>query len=110
MRDAMQLSAMALVYFFATATELSISITVSSATTDRTVEEISCALTFDDGPGNYTEKLLDLLKEKHTAATFFVVGEQVMRLPQIRMVEIYSSLSRKLANSETTNAQSTKPL
>ncbi|KAK7214095.1 hypothetical protein V2G26_021273 [Clonostachys chloroleuca] len=32
------------------------------------------ALTFDDGPWNYTEDLLDLLAEYDAKATFFVVG------------------------------------
>ena len=33
------------------------------------------ALTFDDGPNIYTERLLDLLKSKGVAATFFVNGQ-----------------------------------
>jgi peptidoglycan/xylan/chitin deacetylase (PgdA/CDA1 family) len=32
------------------------------------------ALTFDDGPGPYTLRLLDVLRRTHTAATFFEVG------------------------------------
>jgi len=32
------------------------------------------ALTFDDGPWEYTEDLLDLLKEFNAKATFFIVG------------------------------------
>ncbi|MEV0197767.1 polysaccharide deacetylase family protein [Nonomuraea sp. NPDC050691] len=35
------------------------------------------ALTFDDGPGEHTGKLLDLLRERHVRATFFVLGEMV---------------------------------
>ncbi|NUW45353.1 polysaccharide deacetylase family protein [Nonomuraea rhodomycinica] len=35
------------------------------------------ALTFDDGPGPYTGKLLDLLRDRHVRATFFVLGEMV---------------------------------
>ncbi|MER6947132.1 polysaccharide deacetylase family protein [Nonomuraea sp. NPDC000554] len=35
------------------------------------------ALTFDDGPGDYTDHLLDLLKARHVRATFFVVGQMV---------------------------------
>lgn len=34
-------------------------------------------LTFDDGPGNYTDKILDILKEYNIKATFFVVGDYV---------------------------------
>lgn len=32
------------------------------------------ALTFDDGPGEHTEKLLDILERHQAKATFFVVG------------------------------------
>lgn len=32
------------------------------------------ALTFDDGPSFYTDKLLDILKENEVKATFFVLG------------------------------------
>ena len=32
-------------------------------------------LTFDDGPGPYTEQLLDILKKHNVQATFFVVGK-----------------------------------
>lgn len=35
------------------------------------------ALTFDDGPNEETEKLLDILKEKDVKATFFLVGSQI---------------------------------
>ena len=48
-----------------------------------------CALTFDDGPGPYTSRLLDILKEYGVKATFFVVGTQVKRRPELirRMLE-----------------------
>jgi peptidoglycan-N-acetylglucosamine deacetylase len=35
------------------------------------------ALTFDDGPGVYTPKILAILKAKGVKATFFVIGRQV---------------------------------
>lgn len=35
------------------------------------------ALAFDDGPGEYTPGFLRVLREKHVAATFFVVGRQI---------------------------------
>ncbi|MFD0589968.1 polysaccharide deacetylase family protein [Paenibacillus sp. GCM10027627] len=42
------------------------------------------ALTFDDGPDpNYTTAILDILKEKGVKATFFVVGTQVEKYPDI---------------------------
>lgn len=36
----------------------------------------SIALTFDDGPGIYTQRLLDILKNHDAKATFFVVGNR----------------------------------
>ncbi|GLX00212.1 polysaccharide deacetylase family protein [Microtetraspora sp. NBRC 16547] len=35
------------------------------------------ALTFDDGPGNYTSTVLDTLARHHARATFFLVGEMI---------------------------------
>lgn len=35
------------------------------------------ALTFDDGPGPYTPKVLDVLERMHVHATFFVVGKML---------------------------------
>ena len=42
-----------------------------------------CALTFDDGPGRHTVQLLDALRSRNAHATFFVLGEQVRREPQV---------------------------
>ena len=42
------------------------------------------ALTFDDGPNpEYTEKLLDGLKDREVKATFFLLGNQVELYPDI---------------------------
>jgi peptidoglycan/xylan/chitin deacetylase (PgdA/CDA1 family) len=42
------------------------------------------ALTFDDGPNpTYTEPLLDGLKERQVSVTFFVLGQEVERYPQL---------------------------
>lgn len=35
------------------------------------------ALTFDDGPSQYTEKIIEILKENDCNATFFVLGNKV---------------------------------
>ena len=35
------------------------------------------ALTFDDGPGEYTDELLDCLEENNAHATFFMLGQNV---------------------------------
>ena len=41
------------------------------------------ALTFDDGPGPYTSRLLDGLKERGVEVTFFMVGSSVSRYPEL---------------------------
>lgn len=46
-------------------------------------ERKKVALTFDDGPGESTKKLLDGLAEREVKATFFVVGEKVEQYPDI---------------------------
>lgn len=40
------------------------------------------ALTFDDGPGPDTERILDVLAEQKSCATFFMIGCHVERFPQ----------------------------
>ncbi len=40
-------------------------------------------LTFDDGPSENTKQVLDILKREGIAATFFVLGEQVLKQPEI---------------------------
>ncbi len=48
------------------------------------------ALTFDDGPdGKYTPQILDILKEYNAKATFFVVGPQIAKNPDVarRIIE-----------------------
>ena len=35
------------------------------------------ALTFDDGPSNITEKVLDILEEKNVVGTFFLIGQNI---------------------------------
>lgn len=55
-----------------------------AAVTEYTTEERKkVALTFDDGPGNYTKELLDGLKERNVKATFFVLGEKAEQNPDI---------------------------
>ena len=50
---------------------------------DSGIGEKAIALTFDDGPGGYTEKLLDGLAEYNAKATFFVVGQNAEKYPVI---------------------------
>ena len=41
------------------------------------------ALTFDDGPGEYTEELINCLVENNAKATFFMLGQNVEAYPEI---------------------------
>jgi len=41
------------------------------------------ALTFDDGPGPYTDRLLNELTEKDVKATFFVLGNRAEKYPEL---------------------------
>jgi peptidoglycan-N-acetylglucosamine deacetylase len=40
------------------------------------------ALTFDDGPSEYTDRVLDVLDRLHVPATFFVMGKHVSEYPE----------------------------
>ena len=35
------------------------------------------ALTIDDGPSEYTDEIMDILKDNHATATFFIIGSHV---------------------------------
>lgn len=41
------------------------------------------ALTFDDGPGPYTEELLQLLEQNNCRATFFLLGTRLAEYPEV---------------------------
>ena len=57
---------------------------------DPTQKRPMLALTFDDGPGEYTQELLDCLEENNAHATFFMLGQNVSVYPDApkRMLEI----------------------
>lgn len=48
------------------------------------------ALTFDDGPGPFTPKILDFLKQHHIRATFFMEGDQVA---------LYAAIAKQVADA-----------
>lgn len=52
-----------------------------SSKPNSTTKEI--ALTFDDGPHEMTEKVLDLLKKFNVKATFFCIGKQIENSPEL---------------------------
>lgn len=58
------------------------------------------ALTFDDGPSEYTLPLLEVLARNHARATFFVLGRKANRKPLIPMMPAWSNMSNmKLIDS-----------
>ena len=74
------------------------------------------ALTFDDGPGPYTARLLDLLEENGARATFFMLGKQVEEygadaIPRMRELgcivgsHSYDHPNLKKAGAETARQQ-----
>ena len=50
---------------------------------DETKQRPMIALTFDDGPGEYTEELINCLVENNAKATFFMLGQNVKAYPEI---------------------------
>ena len=64
--------------------------------------EHTIALTFDDGPNAHTSEVLDALKDRHVKATFFIVGQQAHRHP-----DVLARIAREghlLANRSATHA------
>jgi peptidoglycan/xylan/chitin deacetylase (PgdA/CDA1 family) len=57
------------------------------------VPDDAVALTFDDGPSQYTRPLLSLLAELHVPATFFVVGTQVEEHPELVQLEVGAGMA-----------------
>ena len=44
------------------------------------------ALTFDDGPSEYTKEMLELLEENDCRATFFMIGQYVEMMPEMPQI------------------------
>lgn len=57
-------------------------------------------LTFDDGPSKNTEQVLQILKQEEVKATFFVLGEQVLKQPEMtkRIIEEGHSIGNHTFN------------
>ncbi|KFE99282.1 polysaccharide deacetylase [Chryseobacterium formosense] len=77
---------------------------VNSITHKRTkIKEV--ALTFDDGPTEFTPKFLDILKENNVKATFFCIGKQIEKYPktfQRIIAEGHTIGNHTLSHSNTT--------
>ena len=46
------------------------------------------ALTFDDGPSQYTPQVLSVLEQYHVPATFFEIGYEVAELPGVTQMVV----------------------
>ena len=71
------------------------------------------ALTFDDGPTEFTPKFLDLLKEHEIKATFFCIGKQIEKHPEIfqRIIaEGHTVGNHTLSHSNSTGFLSTSKM
>lgn len=56
----------------------------SRQTSAAAMEEKKVAITFDDGPNpNYTAELLEGLKERGVSATFFLLGTEIEKYPEL---------------------------
>ncbi|MBO9693335.1 polysaccharide deacetylase family protein [Chryseobacterium sp.] len=85
---------------------------INSITHKRTrIKEV--ALTFDDGPTEFTPKFLDLLKEHQVKATFFCIGKQIEKYPetfQRIIAEGHTIGNHTLSHSNSTGFLSTSKM
>ena len=66
------------------------------ASTLSSAEKKYLALTFDDGPSEFTDRLLDCLEKNHAKATFFLVGKEIPNFPDA--VERMETLGCEIGN------------
>lgn len=68
------------------------------------------AFSFDDGPSDYDLKLIDLLTESHSTATFFVVGNRIENFPNSihKMVEKGMEVGNHTFNHKSLTGLSSK--
>lgn len=57
------------------------------------VADRAVALTFDDGPSQYTAGILEILARFHVPATFFVVGHEAERYPELVRRELSAGMA-----------------
>lgn len=64
------------------------------------------AITFDDGPSSFTDRLLDCLQENNAKATFFMVGQEISNFPDT--VKKMNELGMELGNHTYSHIELTK--
>lgn len=68
-------------------------------------ERKTIALTFDDGPSSFTDRLLDCLEANQAKATFFLVGEEASYFPE--QVQRIDALGCEIGNHSYTHTDLT---
>ncbi|MGC5776756.1 polysaccharide deacetylase family protein [Paenibacillus pabuli] len=56
---------------------------VAASSKEKNLQDKVVYLSFDDGPGKHTREVLDILRKEQVQATFFVLGEQAERYPEM---------------------------
>lgn len=69
-------------------------------------EKPMIALTFDDGPGKHTDALLNQLDQYDARATFFMVGKNAVKYPEV--IQKMEKIGCELGNHSTTHANLVK--
>jgi len=64
------------------------------------------AFTFDDGPGKYTDELLTLFEENDAKASFFVLGSNVIKYPEV--IKRMDELGFEIGNHSYSHAKLTE--
>ncbi len=64
------------------------------------------AITFDDGPSHYTKEITDILKSHQVGATFFFVGRNVVKYPDV--VQYVNSNGYSIGNHSTNHSNLAK--
>lgn len=81
----------------------SITTQISVTVNENTAAPVRClALTFDNGPGEYTDEILALLKKYSVNATFFMLGTSIERLPG--QAKLFNGTSHEIGNHTYDNS------
>lgn len=80
---------------------------------NKDIQDNIIALTFDDGPSPFTDEVLNLLKKYDQKATFFCIGREVEKYPEIakRIIEEGHTIgNHTYSHSEKTGWMSVKEM
>ncbi|MBR7040813.1 MAG: Ig-like domain-containing protein [Clostridia bacterium] len=81
----------------------SITTQISVTVSENASRPVRClALTFDNGPGEYTDEILALLKKYNVNATFFMLGSSIERLPG--QAKLFNGTAHEIGNHTYDNS------